>query len=328
MSSINELKEKELGVESITVYMFCKEENSNNGANKRELKILKNINPDEREFIQNIKNVIGDISKKVTKMYDFHKTEDEIFEIDLKDLENDKNLKYIQERLENHHNNKNKIVLCKEYPKNISFLILEINIKVEISGIEDYEKIYLYKKYDYSTLLKKNKFAFIGKKAGNEFKVEKITDGKILILDISPDCISYSDKLYVLKSVNGIFDFSKLFENVINTNMDDIEKIFDTSNSKIFNTKDERIYMGRGIKIGGFEKFKKLSSEDQKEKLKKAVEKYNEKNGSDEKLEYCNDGRIDCSKLRNSHFRIELIKCMTNKAALKFLDEELTTSTD
>jgi len=43
MSSINELKEKELGVESITVYMFCKEENSNNGANKRELKILKNI---------------------------------------------------------------------------------------------------------------------------------------------------------------------------------------------------------------------------------------------------------------------------------------------
>lgn len=326
MASFNDLKE--FDIKSTTVYMFCKEEDSEEERNRKELKILKNIDLENEKFIKAIKNVIEVISCKTTKVYDYHKSENEIFEIDLNDIRDDKNFKYIHERLDNHHNCVDKIVSCKEYPKNISFLIFEINIKLKINQEEEHQKIYFYEKYDFGALLKKNNFTFLGKKKGNEFEVEELMEGKILVLSINPDCISYLDKLYVLKNVNGIFDFSSLFKNVIDNNIEDINKILNTDDSKIFNTKEEKIYMGRGIKTGGFEKFKALSPKEQKEKLKKAVEKYNEKNSSSENLEYCSDGRINCSKLKNSHFRVELIKCITNKAALKFLDEELTTSTD
>lgn len=329
MKSICELKDREIEVESVTIFMFYKESNTGNeNSKKMNLKIIKTINSDEGELLKNIKKVIEDISKKIPKIYDYHKTQDEIFEIELEDLKYEKNMNYIQERLEKHHNNEDKIVLCKEYPNNISFLILEVNISIEFPDEKNYEKIYFYEKYNYNALLQKKRLPLFGKKIGNEFIVNELTEGKILILNINPDFVSYLDKLYILKNTDGIFDFTNLFENTINENMNDIKKILNIDNSKMFKTKDEKIYMGRGIKTGGFEKFKLLSKEQKKEKLEKAVEKYNKKNNTTEKIEYSDDGRVNCSNLINSKFRTELIKCITNKAALKFLDEELTTSTD
>ncbi len=331
MASLSDLKEKTWSVDSVTVYMLYnyKEADSEESGRKKELKILKNINKDETEFIQNIKQVIEDISGKKTKIYDYHKEKDEIFEIELKDLENDKNLKYVRKRLEEHHSSRNKIEACKEYPENISFLVLEVNVKLILDNKEVYEKIYCFEKYGYNFLLKKTKHSFLVKNTGKEFTLEEIKEGKVLIFNIKPSCIWYSDKFYMLKNIDGVFNLNDMFDRVIDENKKEIKKILEAEENNLFKTKDEKMYMFRGIKTGGFEKFKILKWEEQKEKLDQAAEKYNQKNNSHEKIVYTEDRKkVDYSKIKNSKFRVELIKCMTNKAALKFLDEELTTSTD
>lgn len=304
-------------IDSINIYAFInnKKEDTNNMNELIDLRHIKTLNDSENIIVKNIKIILKDIITKTPKIYDYHKSSDEMYEVKIESLKDEKKLMYLKNRFKSRDNGDFEIQSCDKFPENIKFIIYEIIL-------EENKKIYFFAKYSF-TLVKKSIFGF----CDDEFKE---FDNRILILDPSPDCVLYEEHLYILKeSSQSIFNFSEFFNETIRSELPILVDVFEDQNisENSFCTKKEKFYMSRGIATKGIHIYKNLPIERKKVLLERFKNGYNEKMQVNIEIPLKND-KIDFKAIKDTDLRVELIKYITNKAAWTSLNNMLTTSVD
>ena len=304
-------------IDYVNIYAFIKikKEETNDMSELVELKHIKTLTDLENSVVKNIKTTLDNIILKIPKTYDYHKSSDEMYEINVESLKDEKKLIYLKNRFKNRDDGNSEIQSCDKFPENIKFMIYEISLK-------ENKKVYFFTKYSF-TLIKKAVFGFLN----DEFKE---FDSKILILDPSPDCVLYEECLYILKeTAQSIFNFSEFFKETIKSELSTLVDIFEDENlnENSFCTKKEKFYMSRGIATKGIHIYKNLPIKTKKELLEKFKNGYNQKKQVEVEIPFKND-KIDFKSIQDTDLKIELIKYITNKAAWTSLNNMLTTSVD
>ena len=310
-----------LEIDYINIYAYIELKKKKEGTQKNLIRIksllnknIKNIDTDneienksaDKKMCNDIKNNFKQIMNKKSKIYDYHKGRDEIFEIKIENLKKEERLEYILKRLEERDNGSLEIEECKKFPENIHTIIFEINLK-------NNEKFYFFSKYSYKLLKRATLLTWKEK--------FEIYDNDVLVINSSPDCILHKDTLYILREdTQSIFDFTNFFDETLEKNIDELKEVFEDNNicKETFGTKSEKFYMSRGIMTGGLKKYKNLSTYEKKDLISKFEKGYS----------INKNDKIDFSVIVDSELRIALIQYITNKSAWKSIDNMLTLSVD
>jgi hypothetical protein len=319
-----------LEIDYINIYAYIELKKKKEGTQKDLIRIksllnknIKNIDTDneienksaDKKMCNDIKNNFKQIMNKKSKIYDYHKGRDEIFEIKIENLKKEERLEYILKRLEERDNGSLEIEECKKFPENIHTIIFEINLK-------NNGKFYFFSKYSYKLLKRATLLTWKEK--------FEIYDNDVLVINSSPDCILHKDTLYILREdTQSIFDFKNFFDETLEKNIDELKEVFEDNNicKETFGTKSEKFYMSRGIMTGGLKKYKNLSTYEKKDLISKFEKGYSIKKNTNVNIIFKND-KIDFSVIVDSELRIALIQYITNKSAWKSIDNMLTLSVD
>lgn len=305
----------DINVVGIDIYI----KTSKKSDEESELFLLKSIKKEEikeeTEIIskpqEKIISILKSFKEKELRCYDSHKSRDEIFYLNLSDLNQMEDLNsLIKEIYEVNH----QFGEYEEYGKTIKMLIVKIIT-------EPKHQILFFIKYNYNDIAKKNfilEFCGAGK--------FNFSNAKILILNFFPSGILFDDELLIVNGyINSLFDFDIFHEKYIKANEVKIKNVFH-GGVETFSTKKHSFYMARGIMTGGLDKYLDLDSTEKEEKIAKFKDGYKAKFGNDINMALRDDKIVmdNCS----SKEKEEIIKCLTNKSAFKLITDELTTSLD
>ena len=309
--SFKSFLEKDLNIIGIDIFI----KTSKNSKEEEKLYSLKSIKSKdllkkEIKTKQKILNIFESMKDKNIRCYDSHKSRDEIFYLNLNDLSDMKDLNNIIVQLSEVQH---KYPQCKEYKDNIKMLIVKVFTEAK-------HNILFFIKYDYNNFIEKN---FFGEFVGDEFD---ITEKKIMVLNFSPNCILFDEELLIMNNyVNLLFDFSAFYKKFIESNATKIQEVFHLTD-KTFKTKNHKFYITRGIMTGGLDKYNSFNKEEKRIKIEKFKKVFKDKYNETIEVKY-EDEKINIEEY-SSIKKEEIIKFVTNKAALTSLTEELTTALD
>lgn len=201
----------------------------------------------------------------------------------------------------------------------------EINDSITIIIIEFFttgKSCYLFSKYEYNRLIKKNCFSF-----GTKDKFETInTKGSYIILDLNIDAMIYDGLLYALKlrSTEEIFNFTEYYDTEIAKELDDLKLILNFQDKTIKSKKDKRVLL-YGIKNGHINNYKNLPREEKEKMIEEFKEAYKIKEKKDIDISLTEDSKIQLTGL-NALEKTEILKLISNKSGKKFLGKTLAST--
>lgn len=292
---------QELKIEIVNIYLQEK---------NKELCFLRTLKPSEDNSVTLILSELDKLKKKSPKLYDLHRSSKEYFYFNYDEFIEFTEYKKIDRYFRSIP--KVKIENCAEISEKIQYTVLEI-------FFTNREEILFLVPYTYNSFFKK---VLLGKFKKEKFK---LSNERQYILSFSPECILYKDELILTKNNSSIFNLKNYFENCLQKNRLLVEKVFSLDGNP-FTNKNQLFYLTRGLRTGEFEKFSNFSSEKKKEKIELFQKKYKTRYKREVNVIYKNN-QIQLNGM-TAKDKEELIRLVTNRSALKILDEALTTSID